>query len=143
LAWTLTGRRALAQEIAQDVMLSAHRRWSHLRDYDRPDLWVRRATINCCTSVFRRASREARLLVRIGSQRQEVAAVAEALPEIWRTVAQLPRRQAQVVALRYLDDRSIADIALTLDMGQETVRTHLRRAHDTLAQRLGDPGKEL
>jgi RNA polymerase sigma-70 factor (ECF subfamily) len=136
LAWTLTGRRALAEEIAQDAMLSAHRQWSRVRLYDRPDLWVRRATVNRCTSAFRRASREARLLLRLGSRLRDGDPPTEPLPEIWRDVARLPRRQAQVIALRYLEDRSVSDIAAALKLGDETVRTHLRRAHVTLAHSL-------
>jgi RNA polymerase sigma-70 factor (ECF subfamily) len=40
----------------------------------------------------------------------------------------LPRRQREVVALRYLLDLSEAETARTLGIGPETVGTHVRRA---------------
>ena len=51
-------------------------------------------------------------------------------------VRSLPRRQAQVVALYYLEDRTIADIAEILDMAQGTVKKHLHDGRRTLARRL-------
>ena len=44
--------------------------------------------------------------------------------EFWSAVRTLPRRQAQVVALHYLYDLSVTDVALTLEMSQGTTKTH-------------------
>ena len=55
---------------------------------------------------------------------------------IWRAVRSLPKRQAQSIALRFVDGRSINEIAEILDCSENTVKTHLRRAKDTLARRL-------
>jgi DNA-directed RNA polymerase specialized sigma24 family protein len=41
-----------------------------------------------------------------------------------------------VVALFYLEDRSVADVAAILDMTQGTVKRHLYDARQTLARRL-------
>jgi RNA polymerase sigma-70 factor (ECF subfamily) len=56
--------------------------------------------------------------------------------DVWEAVRRLPKRQAQVVALYYLEDRSLDDVAAALAMSVETVRTHLRRARQRLARRL-------
>ena len=56
--------------------------------------------------------------------------------EFWREVRQLPRRQAQVTALFYALDLSVADIAATLDCAEGTVKAHLFRARTVLAERL-------
>jgi RNA polymerase sigma-70 factor (ECF subfamily) len=56
---------------------------------------------------------------------------------VWEAVRALPRRQAQVVALVYLEDLSVAETAAVLGCGEGTVKTHLRRARSSLAQRLG------
>ena len=57
-------------------------------------------------------------------------------PEFWAAVRSLPRRQAQVVALFYLEDRAIADVAAILDMSPGTVKRHLHDGRRKLARRL-------
>jgi RNA polymerase sigma-70 factor (ECF subfamily) len=56
--------------------------------------------------------------------------------ELWRLVRSLPERQAHVVALHYVDDRSVAEIAKLLDCSEGTVKTHLHRARVSLARAL-------
>ena len=51
-------------------------------------------------------------------------------------------RQAQVVALFYGYDMSVADLAATLEMSTGTAKTHLHRGRQTLAARLGLEGDE-
>lgn len=54
----------------------------------------------------------------------------------WELVRALPRRQAQSVALHYLFDLSVADVAATLGIAEGSVKVHLSRARQTLAARL-------
>ena len=49
----------------------------------------------------------------------------------------LPRRQAQAAALRFVYELPIADIAVTLDCTEGTVKQHLSRARRALAATLG------
>jgi RNA polymerase sigma-70 factor, ECF subfamily len=65
-----------------------------------------------------------------------VAELPEQDAEVWRAVRALPRRQAQVVALRYVVDAPVAEIAQTLGMAEGTVKAQLHRARQTLATRL-------
>ena len=54
----------------------------------------------------------------------------------WEAVRHLPRRQAQCVALRYVEDRPVAEIAAVLDIAEATVRGYLHEARATLAASL-------
>ena len=54
----------------------------------------------------------------------------------WQTVRRLPPRQAQAVALYYLEDYSVREIAEVLDCSEGTVKTHLSRARDAVARQL-------
>lgn len=78
-------------------------------------------------------------LTRLGTRRE----IPDELPEqdeaVWRAVRQLPRRQAQVVALHYVDDRSVAEIAAVLDLAEGTVKATLHQARQALARALGNP----
>lgn len=65
--------------------------------------------------------------------------------ELWAAVRRLSDRQAQVVALHYLEDRSVASIAETLRCAEGTVKVHLHRGRLSLARTLGllaDEGEE-
>ena len=137
LAAVLCGRSAVAEELAQDAFVSAYRRWDRIAGYDDPGAWVRRVTVNLATSSLRRGAREARALARLARRPPE----ASSLPvddEFWRCVRRLPRRQAQCIALHYLEDRSPDDIAGILDIAPSTVRVHLHAARAALAARLGE-----
>jgi len=56
--------------------------------------------------------------------------------EFWREVRRLPRRQAQAVALFYLEETSVAEIAEVLGCAESTVKVHLHRGRQALAKRL-------
>ncbi len=139
LAYVLSGSRTLAEELTQEAFLAAYRRWDEISGYDRPDAWVRRVVANLAASRIRRYRIELRVMARLVRERR---AVSELFPEaeamFWSAVRTLPRRQAQVVALYYLEDRSVADIANTLGCAEGTVKAHLHQARLTLALRLGD-----
>ncbi len=60
--------------------------------------------------------------------------------DVWSAVADLPPRQRAVVALRYLEDRPLDEIAEILGVAPATARVHLHRAHEKLRLTLGDAG---
>jgi len=144
LAWVLTGRRDVAEEHVQEAFLSALRQWARVSAYDQPGAWVRRVVVNRCVSTARRRATEARLLVRLGALPVPPVELGQPAGELWAAVRRLPTRQAQVVALLYVEDRSVADVASILNCSEPTVRTHLRPARATLAKTLGveDAGDE-
>ncbi len=136
LAYVLSGSRTAAEDLAQESFLAAHRRWDEIRDYDNPSAWVRRVCINRSTSLLRRRVSEAKALARLARRRalpDEMPADADAF---WQAVRRLPTRQAQVVALRYLDDLPLADIAVVMGCAEGTVKAHLHRARASLAEEL-------
>jgi RNA polymerase sigma-70 factor (ECF subfamily) len=139
LAHGLSGSRSAAEELVQDAFLAAHRRWDHVGGYTEPSAWLHRVVVNRSVSGVRRRVAEARALTRLRGQR----ALPDALPEpdeaVWRAVRALPPRQRQVVALHYVDDRPVAEIARILDCAEGTVKAHLHQARHALARTLGHP----
>jgi RNA polymerase sigma factor (sigma-70 family) len=137
---------AHAEDVAQEAMLVAYRRWREVSSLERPEAWVRRTCSNLAVSAFRRRVVELRAVARLGSRRTTEAPVAELgdeAEEFWAAVRALPARQAQAAALRYVYDLPVAEIAHTLACTEGTVKQHLSRARHALAATLHvDPGEE-
>lgn len=136
VAFGLTGRRALAEELAQEAMLAVYRDWDRVAALDEPGAFARRIVINKSVSAFRRLGSEARAMTRVAWRR-----AAEPEPELgddalWAEVRRLPDRQREAVVLRYVADASTEEIARTLECAESTVRVLLHRGRTTLAEAL-------
>jgi RNA polymerase sigma-70 factor (ECF subfamily) len=133
-----------AEDLAQEAFLAAHRDWHRIGRYDQPGAWVRRVVANKSVSVIRRRTAEARALARaaVFAERELLPDLGGSDPTFWSEVRALPRRQAQVVALYYLEDRSVAEIGDILELTTGTVKRHLFDARQRLAQRLGSETQE-
>ncbi len=136
LGYVLCGSRSVAEDLVQDTFAEAHRRWSVVSTYDNAEAWLRRVLVNKATSRGRRLVSETKMITKLRSRRSEPVTLSEPTSEIWSAVRQLPKRQAQAVALRYWDDLSVAQIAEVLDCSEETVKTHLKRGRAKLADTL-------
>lgn len=137
LAFALSGSRTASEDLAQEAFLAAHRDWDRVGMFDRPDLWVRRVVANKSMSMFRRRYAEARALTRLAAgTATTVPALSADDAEFWAAVRSLPRRQGQVIALHYLDDRPVAEIAEILGTATGTVKKHLHDGRRTLVHRL-------
>jgi len=123
----------VAEDVAQEAMLVAYRRWREVVDLERPDQWVRRTCVNLAVSQFRRRMVELRATARLAGRRQPMPQLSEAGEEFWAAVRSLPQRQAQSAALRYVYDMPVAEIAATLGCSEGTVKQHLSRARHSLA----------
>ena len=132
------GDRERAEDAVQDALVDV---WTKNHRTDDLTGWVATAAINRARSRWRTQAAERRAFDRLASQAasQPVghgvetgtspvffdAPLAEALQE-------LSRSQRSVVALHYLLDMSVADVAAHLGMAEGTVKTHLHRARDTM-----------
>ena len=140
LAFVLSGSRAAAEDLAQESFIAAYRRWDRIGSYDDPGAWVRRVVANRSVSASRRRRAEVRAVLRLTPRTVTVADTPEDR-WVWEAVRRLPRRQRQVIALRYVDQSSIAEIASILECSPNTVKTHLQRARRALAETIGGTGE--
>jgi RNA polymerase sigma-70 factor (ECF subfamily) len=77
------------------------------------------------------------MLTKLGARQDHVVPdVSPSTLAFWQAVRALPKRQAQVAALFYMEDRPIAEIADILQMAEGTVKKHLHDARQTLARML-------
>lgn len=138
LAYALSGSRLGAEDLAQEAFVAAHQRWDRISGYDKPGAWVRRVVANKAVSAFRRRAAEAKALARLAGQRHHPLPELEPEDEeFWRLVRGLPDRQAQAIALFYVEDRPVAEIAEILGCSSATAKVHLFRGRQTLGRQLG------
>ena len=134
LARALGGALA-AEDLAQETMLAAYRRWAQICEMDSPVGYVRTICLNKAASRTRRLITERLALQRYAAGR---AARVETMDleheEFWAAVRRLPRRQAQCAALFYALDLPITEIARTLHCAEGTVKVHLSRARAALLE---------
>lgn len=121
VAFRVLGNRGEAEEVAQEAMIRAYQRWRTVQQYAKP--WVSRVAANLSIGILRK-----RRPTPGGLEPAQVPTdvVVERL-ELQRLLLGLPRRQREVVALRYLADLSEADVAKGLGCSVGTVKRHARR----------------
>jgi RNA polymerase sigma-70 factor (sigma-E family) len=145
LALLLVGDGTTAEDVVQDAFLGLYRGWSRVRDPDRALGYLRTSVINGCRSV-QRARRTAWLRAQRDQQHEppvwsaEAAALAgEDRREVLTAVARLPRRQREVLALRYYAELGDSEIASVLRVSRGTVSSTASRALAALGRELGAP----
>jgi RNA polymerase sigma-70 factor (ECF subfamily) len=140
LAFVLSGSRWAAEDLVQEAFLAAHRDWERVGAFDRPGAWLRQVVMNRSASAFRRRVVEAKALARMAlGQTPTVSEMPVESIDFWQAVRSLPRRQAQVITLHYLEDRPVVEIADILGTAEGTVKKHLYDGRQTLARRFGVP----
>lgn len=137
-AWS--GERSVAEDLAQDALLAAHRNWATVATLERPGTWVRRVALNRSSNEGRRRRRERAALSRLSADDRPDGNTVTIVPvtdeQLWAWVRSLPAAQRDATIMRYVDDLPLADIAAVLGCSAGTVKTHLQRARRTLARHL-------
>ncbi len=136
-ATALTCDPHLAQDVVQDVLLRAGRRWSHIESMHAPDAYVRRMITNEYLSWRRRRAARTiasthRTLDALGTPVADPATGYAERDAMRARIAKLPRKQRAAILLRYYEDCTDAEIAEVLGCTPGTVRSHVSRALATL-----------
>ena len=128
-----------AEDVSAEVMGRTFARWPRVKHLPYRRAWVARVAFNEALDVYRAANRRRATNAgeRASRDLADDLAVRVALNE---ALAQLPKRQREVVALRYLADLTEADTASLLGLTVGSVKQHARRALQAMRERLGtDP----
>ena len=115
LASLLCDDQATAEDVVQEAFAGLYRRWWQLRDPHNAVAYLNRAVVNGGRDHLRRGRR------------------AES-DRLWQAIRSLPRRQRQVLVLRYYLDQSEAEIADTLAISRGSVKQHASRGLAALAR---------
>jgi RNA polymerase sigma-70 factor (sigma-E family) len=138
----------VAEEIVQDSFIAVHAKWNRLHDPDRALAYLRRSVVNRCRShlrhlavVRRHADREAALEPATGADHATYDQARRTT--VLEALARLPRRQREVLALRYYLDLSETEIADMLGISRGAVKSHASRGAAALRAGLGAVIEEI
>ena len=130
LAVLLIGDVGRAEEIVQDTFVDMVARWRTIRDRGAAVDYLRTCVANRARSHLRHRAVVDRQPVRPPSQvnSAETDALVHLEHErVLAVMAKLPRRQREVLVLRYYGQLSEAEIADTLGVSRGAVKTHCSR----------------
>ncbi len=135
LAYLMVGDRASAEDVVQEAFCGLYRRWDRLEHADNAIYYLRASVLNGCRSVLRhRAVRRRALADPPAVSAEAVVLSGEEREEVVRAVGRLPRRQRQVLVLRFYSGLSYEQIARVMGIGQSTVRSTAHRALEALSR---------
>ncbi len=135
IAYRMTGHRADAEDIAQDVCARLGRAIRTYRGGSAFTTWLYPVVVNALRDQGRSAAREATrrraygIQARIESAAYEANEPAEAL---WEAVRDLPPKQQEAVTLVYGEALSHAEAADLLGCSETTVSWHIHEAKKRL-----------
>lgn len=139
-AHRLVGNVEDARDVVQDAWVEIIRGLPKLRDERAFPAWAYRI-------VTRRAARAVAGGIRRRAMEREAGLTGEAMVEetgsaaadaavVRRAIAALPPAHSAAIALFYLEDMSIAEVAVALDIPVGTVKTRLMHARSKLSEAL-------
>jgi len=142
LALVMVGDLATAEDVVQDAFERLHRGWHGLRQPSSSLAYVRASVLNGCRSAHRRAAvarkHAPQLAEPAGRGGPDAASAADDRGALAGALRELPRRQREVLVLRYYLDLDVAEIAGTLRIAPSSVRAANTRGLAALARALGE-----
>jgi RNA polymerase sigma-70 factor, ECF subfamily len=137
-AYAMCGDLPTAQDLAQEAYVRAWQRWRRVGRYEHPESWLRLVVTRLCTDRWRRfgvRQRNAPVLRPV----EHAPPPSEDSVLLTRALRQLPPAQRRVLALHYLMDLPITDVATEVGVTVGTVKSQLARGRAALAAVLGVP----
>jgi RNA polymerase sigma-70 factor (ECF subfamily) len=134
IAWHFLHDRSLAEELAQDVFLELHRRWSSMRSPDHLVFWLRKVTGHRAIDLIRRRRIRQESSLDAAAEPTTLEQMHDSLLASYleRMVATLPEKQRLAIVMRYQEDLEPDEIAKVLGMNVSTVKTNLARGLELL-----------
>jgi len=121
-----------AEDVAQSGMARLYAAWPRVRP-ETLDAYAAKVVVNEALTWLRRHRRQ---LATAEVPDLSTTGEVDSPIDIGQALALLPAQQRAVVALRFLDDLSVAEVARILDMAEGSVKSQTSRALATLRSRL-------
>jgi RNA polymerase sigma-70 factor (ECF subfamily) len=137
--YAVTGDLSEAQDVVQEAYTRAWRDWRHVERHPSPEAWVRLVVTRLATDRHRRRAGWLRAAARTGPPPETTGPPGDDTVLLTTALRRLPANLRQALALHYLFDLSIAEIARETGAAEGTVKSWLSRGRAALAAELRDP----
>lgn len=139
----LLGNEQDALDAAQEALIRIYTKIDSYEEKAQFKTWVQRIVTNICIDKFRRAKHtvsieEHDMVFKEEQNVEDEVMSAYVAKDIQEAINQLPEHHRAVVVLRYLQDFSYKEIADTLNLPLNTVKSYLFRARQQLQILLHD-----
>lgn len=146
LARLFVDDRDAAEDIVQEAFLRLARRAGNIDAVERAPAYLRSIVLNLARDHNRRglvslrhqATRGRDVDVDVDASVADQLVRSEEHAKVLDAVRQLPHRQRDCITLRYFEELPLDEIAATLGLSVNTVKTHLQRGMAALDRRLGE-----
>ena len=133
LAAVILGNRVEAEDAVHDAALRAWSRWGNLRDPRCFDAWFGRILLNACRDRIRRRRPSLPLFTeQLPDASPDPFAKTGEIEALQEAIARLSVDHRTVIALRYLADLSLEEVADRLNIPMGTVKSRLHHAMNAL-----------
>lgn len=144
LAWRIVGDPDAAQDVAQEALISAWRQLPRFRGGASFATWLYRITVNAARAHLRSHSRRLARDDRYGGLTGSAAPTRDPEPNaagpVTALLLQLPEKQRVALALFYLQELSLEEIARVAGVPRGTVKAWLSRGRARLRELAEDGG---
>ncbi len=138
LCWRLTGNRADAQDLCQDICTSLPAKLATWRGDARFTTWLYRVTVNAAHDLRRRQATRTRASAGWGdwelARQDKIATDRDAAAWLTQTMAQLPPELRDTVALVLGEDMTQAEAARVLGLSEGTIAWRMSEVKKRLRQ---------
>jgi len=141
LARLFVDDRNAAEDLVQEAFIRLARSAHKLRELEKAPAYLRSIVLN----LARDSNRRGLVSLRHHLPSDEQASVDDQITlredqqRVIEALRELPHRQRDCIVLRYYDELGIDEIATTLGISRNSVKTHLSRGLDSLERKLEAP----
>ena len=141
LARLFVDDRNAAEDLVQEAFIRLARSAHRLRDPEKAPAYLRSIVLNLARDDNRRGLVSLRHHLPSDDQASvdDQITLREDQQRVIDALRELPHRQRDCIVLRYYDELGIDDIATTLGISRNSVKTHLSRGLDSLERKLESP----
>lgn len=134
--WQMLRVSADAEDAVQEVFLKVFQKHRLLRDLTALKPWTYSIARNVCIDKLRKSKRREQAFQTLAADTQPSGSAPELSRFLEEAITRLPRKQREIFILRHWHDFSTAETAEILKVRPGTVKSHLKRAVDTLKTEL-------
>jgi RNA polymerase sigma-70 factor (sigma-E family) len=141
VGFRLLGRHEMAQDVAQEALTRAFVHWWRVARHPDPAAWVAKVAANLAADVWRRRSTPVPPPQPVDTTAHE--RLVELRVELHEALRRLPRRQREVIVLRFLADLPERAVAAALGCSAGSAKQHASRALAALRAHMHDGNTEV